>query len=114
MPTLRDSVYQKIYALVRRVPQGRVATYGQIARLVDRCTARMVGYAMAAVPSDADVPWHRVINSQGKISSRSAGDGSLHQRLLLETEGVRFDAQGRVDLDKVGWKGPRSRRRKSR
>jgi methylated-DNA-protein-cysteine methyltransferase-like protein len=103
------TVYDKIYALVRKVPRGRVATYGQIARLLDRCTPRMVGYAMAAVPGDSDVPWHRIINSQGQVSPRSAGDGSLAQRAILESEGVVFDSKGRVDLEKVGWREPRKR-----
>ena len=108
-PPKTDSVYSKIYTVVGRIPRGRVATYGQIAGMVDRCTARMVGYAMAAVPSDTDVPWHRVINSQGKVSPRSAGDGSMHQRLLLEAEGLHFDKLGRVDLKRVAWR-PRRRR----
>ena len=103
------TVYEKIYALVRKVPRGRVATYGQIARLLDRCTPRMVGYAMAAVPEDSDIPWQRIINSEGRVSPRSAGDGSLAQRAILESEGIRFDSGGRVDLEKVGWRGPRKR-----
>ena len=103
------SVYKKIYALVGKVPRGRVASYGQIARLVDRCTARMVGYAMAAVPEGSGIPWHRIINSQGRISPRSAGDGSLAQKALLESEGISFDVAGRVDLEKVSWQGPGKR-----
>ena len=103
------SVYEKIYALVGKVPRGRVASYGQIARLVDRCTARMVGYAMAAVPEGSGIPWHRIINSQGRISPRSAGDGSLAQKALLESEGISFDVAGRVDLEKVSWRGPGKR-----
>lgn len=101
----QGSVYEKIYALVRKVPRGRVASYGQIARLVDRCTPRMVGYAMAAVPEGSGIPWHRIINRQGRVSPRSAGDGSLAQKALLESEGISFDAAGRVDLEKVGWRG---------
>jgi len=92
--------------LVRMIPKGRVASYGQIARCIERCTPRMVGFAMAAVPHGSDVPWHRVINSQGMISVRSGGDGARIQRILLEAEGVRFDKKERVDLAKVGWKGP--------
>jgi len=60
---------------------------------------------MAALPCDTDVPWHRVINSQGKISPRSSGEGSARQRQLLEGEGIRFNQQGRVDLNVVGWAG---------
>jgi len=95
-----------IYNVVRMIPEGRVASYGQVAYCVERCTPRMVGFAMAAVPHDSDVPWHRVINSQGMISVRSGGDGARIQRILLEAEEVRFDEKGRVDLAKVGWKGP--------
>ena len=95
--------HERIYAVVRRIPKGKVATYGQIARIVGRCTARMVGYAMAAVPEGSRVPWQRVINAQGTISARSHGDGDVRQRVLLEKEGVMFDANGRVDLRIFQW-----------
>jgi methylated-DNA-protein-cysteine methyltransferase-like protein len=96
-------VYQQIYDIVRLIPEGKVATYGQIAKLVNRCTPRMVGYAMAALPFGSDVPWQRVINSQGKISRRVGGDDEKIQRSLLESEGVEFDSQGRVDFYEAGW-----------
>ena len=99
-------VYERIYAVVRQIPPGQVATYGQIAAIVGGCTARMVGYAMAALLYTTDVPWQRVINRQGKVSPRTSGHGSLHQRELLEAEGVEFDRQGQVDFNKVGWPGP--------
>ena len=98
--------YERIYAVVGQIPPGQVATYGQVAAIVGSCTARMVGYAMAALPTGSDVPWQRVINRQGKISIRGAGDGSLRQRELLEAEGVQFDEAGRVDFAQVGWSGP--------
>jgi methylated-DNA-protein-cysteine methyltransferase related protein len=98
-------LYPRIYALVRQVPPGRVTTYGRIARRVG-CTARTVGFAMAALPAGHDVPWQRVINSQGKVSPRRNGDGNLLQRLLLEAEGVRFDDRGCADLDAFGWAFP--------
>jgi methylated-DNA-protein-cysteine methyltransferase-like protein len=101
-----NGLYERIYAVVYHIPPGQVATYGQIARIVGRCTARAVGYAMAALPCDTDVPWHRVINSQGKISPRRSGEGSARQRQLLEGEGIHFDQQGRVDLNVVGWASP--------
>ena len=100
------SRYHQVYELVRLIPPGRVATYGQIAAYVDRCTPRMVGYAMAASPPDQDVPWHRVINSQGMVSIRANGERDMLQRLLLEAEGVFFNKNGKVDLNAVGWKGP--------
>lgn len=99
-------VYERIYAVVRQIPPGKVSTYGQIAGMVGGCTARMVGYAMAALPYNTNVPWQRVINSQGKVSARIGGSGSAEQRQLLEAEGVRFDQNGRVNFSQVGWLGP--------
>ena len=99
-----DSGYERIYAAVRQIPRGKVATYGQIAKIVDRCTARMVGYAMAALRGRIDVPWHRVINARGEISVRSAGDGAARQRRMLEKEGVRLDCRGRVEFKKHRWR----------
>jgi methylated-DNA-protein-cysteine methyltransferase-like protein len=95
--------YSRIYAFVRQIPPGRVVTYGQVANLLGGCTARMVGYALAALPEGTDVPWQRVINHQGKISPHGAGFGSAMQRHLLEEEGIRFDLQGRIDFDEFGW-----------
>jgi methylated-DNA-protein-cysteine methyltransferase-like protein len=95
--------YKQIYDVVRRVPVGKVATYGQIAKIVGRCTARMVGYSMAALPYGTDVPWQRIINHKGEISLRSRGDGALRQRRLLQKEGIRFDSKGRMNLKKVRW-----------
>ncbi len=92
---------KRIYSLVRQIPEGKVATYGQIATLVGT-GPRQVGYAMAALP-DPDVPWHRVINSQGKVSPRSGGAGENIQRALLEVEGIRFSPGGRVSLPAVIW-----------
>lgn len=99
--------YPRIYAIVRTIPRGRVATYGQIAAIEGSATARMVGYALAALPeSDRNVPWQRVLNHAGTVSERSGGGGIAHQRQALEAEGVPFDAKGRIDFDRVGWDGP--------
>ncbi len=98
----------QIYDLVRQIPYGKVATYGQIARLVGGCTARMVGYALAALPGDLDVPWQRVINSRGKISAHGDGFGNALQLQLLLAEGVQFDEQGCVDFERFAWLGARS------
>jgi methylated-DNA-protein-cysteine methyltransferase related protein len=98
--------YAQIYGMIRQIPEGKVATYGQIAGLVGRCTPRMVGYALAALPAGRDVPWHRVINARGEISRRSGGDGEIRQRMRLEAEGIRFDPEGRLDLKKVRWVKP--------
>ncbi len=100
-----DSHYQRIYALARLVPPGKVATYGQLARLAG-CRARTAGYAMAGLPAGTDVPWHRVINARGAVSERRGGGGQVTQQRLLEAEGHVFDAQGRLELDAVRWPGP--------
>lgn len=100
------SAYERIYTVVRSVPPGQVATYGQVARIAGRCTPRMVGYAMAALPEGTDVPWHRVVNRQGRISARVRGDGAHRQRRALEAEGVRFEADERINLATVAWEGP--------
>ena len=97
------SVYDKIYGWVKRIPDGKVATYGQIAELTGKCSARQVGYAMAALPHDTRVPWHRVINSQGRISLRSGSEGHQLQWILLEAEGIVFSQDGRIDLAKYRW-----------
>lgn len=101
----KKTYYQEVWQIVRQIPSGRVATYGQVARIHGRCTARMVGYAMAATTDEGHVPWQRVINAQGKISVR-AGIGPWLQRHLLEEEGIGFDHEGRVDFEKFGWQGP--------
>jgi methylated-DNA-protein-cysteine methyltransferase-like protein len=98
---------ERIYAVVRRIPRGRVATYGQVARLAGlERHARQVGYALNRLSDDTDVPWHRVINAQGAISARAIPDDGRYQRILLAGEGVRFTAAGRVPLERYQWKGP--------
>lgn len=101
------STYPRYYDVVRRIPPGRVATYGQVASqagLPGR--ARQVGYAMAALPNGSDVPWHRVVNARGEVSRRSGGTAFEQiQRVVLEAEGVRFNAHGRIDLGEFRWDG---------
>ncbi|MBI2969158.1 MAG: MGMT family protein [Gammaproteobacteria bacterium] len=103
-------VYERIYGMISRVPPGKVATYGQIAKLVGGCSARQVGYALAALQDDSGVPWQRIINSEGRISFRSAGENHDVQRRLLEREGVQFNREGRIDLLEYRWHGPESER----
>lgn len=103
-PVEREPLYARIYAVVRLIPPGQVATYGQVAEIVGGCTARMVGYAMAACPDD--VPWQRVVNAQGKVSPRADHWGAEVQRQRLIEEGVEFDADYRMDLARVRWRGP--------
>ena len=96
--------YAHIYAVVRRIPRVRVASYGQIARLADLPGhARQVGYALAALPDENDVPWQRVINARGEVSPRATPGFDDLQRVLLEREGVVFDAKGRVSLARFAW-----------
>ena len=106
--------YERIYATVKRIPRGRVATYGQIAALAGMPRQpRQVGYALHSMPDSRSIPWHRVINARGEVSTRSSGSepgSEVTQRLLLEREGVEFDAASRVSLLRFGWR-PRLRAR---
>ncbi|MBV9748373.1 MAG: MGMT family protein [Acetobacteraceae bacterium] len=94
-----------MYALVRRVPRGRVITYGTIARLLgDARQARQVGWALAATPRRSPaIPAHRVINARGELSGAAAFGGYAAQRKKLEADGVAFDGDGRVDLELYLW-----------
>jgi len=99
------STHARILAVVRRIPRGRVATYGQIAALAGLPRQpRLVGYALHALQPGTTVPWHRVVNAQGMISTRSRGSGALSQRTKLEREDIRFDPRGRIALDKYRWR----------
>lgn len=99
-----QTLYARIYALVRCIPAGQVATYGQLARYMGPpTTAQEVGEAMAALRAgqpDPPVPWQRVLNAQGKVST-----GPQQQQLLV-SEGVLFNARGVTDLQRFGWPGP--------
>ncbi|NQT63060.1 MAG: MGMT family protein [Candidatus Marinimicrobia bacterium] len=98
----KQSKWETIYSVVKQIPEGKVATYGQIATLAGYYRqARQVGYALHAVPSD-DIPWHRVINAQGKISLNLTLGGAV-QRKLLESEGVVFTAAGVIPLRHYQW-----------
>ena len=91
--------------MVRRIPRGRVATYGQVAVLAGLPgAARQVGYALHALPDDSGVPWQRVVNGRGRVSARSLPGSERVQRAVLELEGVVFDEAGRIDLERHGWR----------
>lgn len=97
--------YERIYAAVGQIPRGRVATYGQIARIAGiPGHARQVGYALNALPESRSIPWHRVVNAKGEISARSEPGFEKVQRALLEREGVKFDDNGRVSFRRFRWK----------
>jgi methylated-DNA-protein-cysteine methyltransferase related protein len=96
-----------IYKIVKKIPRGHVASYGQIAALAGMPrAARQVGYALRATPDNVKIPWHRVVNAQGRVSMRlkdwqSGGDDL--QKILLEAEGVEFDDTGKLDLKRYRW-----------
>jgi methylated-DNA-protein-cysteine methyltransferase related protein len=103
-----QGLHRRIHDVVSRIPRGRVATYGQIARLAGLPRqARLVGYALHALPAGTSVPWQRVVNAQGAISIRSGHETNQQRR--LEAEGVRFDARGRISLASFQWRPKRSR-----
>jgi methylated-DNA-protein-cysteine methyltransferase-like protein len=105
----RGSLRTAIYAVVRRIPCGKVATYGQVAALAGFARhARQVGYALNDLPSGSDVPWHRVVNARGEVSPRAAPGWEEVQKDLLEQEEVCLGPHDRVDLARYGWK-PRTR-----
>jgi len=105
---MNPNFFDRVYAVVRLIPRGKVASYGQIAALLGHPrAARTVGWALNALRDNDidDVPWQRVINSQGRISISRADLGAELQRALLEEEGVEFDPRGYVDLKRFGWEG---------
>ena len=96
--------YRLIYAIVRQIPEGRVATYGQVAALAGLPgRARQVGYALHSLKDGSELPWQRVINSRGEVSARSTPGWDGLQRTLLEEEGVELDDRNRVDLERFRW-----------
>jgi methylated-DNA-protein-cysteine methyltransferase related protein len=99
---------ERVYAMVGRIPRGKAASYGGVAAILGSPrAARGVGTALSALPPDTDVPWWRVVNRNGEISIKGEPGMAALQRKLLEREGVRFDARGRLDWERFGWRGPR-------
>lgn len=100
-----ESVAEKIYKVVMQIPKGKVATYGQVASLAGNARwARVVGYALHNNPLEGVIPCHRVVNRQGKTADTFAFGGGDAQRKLLQKEGVVFNEDGSIDLNKYGWK----------
>ena len=96
--------HKLVYKMVTRIPEGRVATYGQIARLVGFPRhARQIGYALAALDNHSSIPWHRVVNVKGKISPRGLDGCDDYQRLLLEEEGITFNDNNCILLKHFQW-----------
>jgi methylated-DNA-protein-cysteine methyltransferase-like protein len=104
--------YERVYAIVRLIPKGKVTSYGRIADMLDATgAARQVGYAMSALknrddnPRYTNIPWQRVVNSQGRISIKGSDQGRLYQAELLREEGVEVDHELKIDLNKYLWEG---------
>ncbi len=115
MPAVAPSFFAEVARVVRRVPRGRVVTYGQVARMAGRPgAARMVGWALHSLPEGSRVPWHRVINARGAISSRRVPLAEEIQRQLLLREGIGFSDKGRIDLERYRWNGRAARRGKKK
>lgn len=99
--------FEKVYQLLALVPHGKVVSYGQIAAwLGDPRAARTVGWALHGLPEGSGLPWHRVINVEGRITTPCMGHPATRQRELLEGEGITFGLDGRVDMDRYRWAGP--------
>ncbi len=101
--TMRDNVFDRIREVVRDVPAGHVATYGQVAQQVVGATPRMVGFALAGLGAETDVPWHRIINASGRISLPREEGAYDEQKARLIAEGVAFTKADRIALDVYGW-----------
>jgi len=100
--------HEDVYKIVRQIPEGKIATYGQIARLAGYPRhARQVGYALAHLKNNNDkdnyVPWHRVVNSQGAVSPRGTEGGDEMQKIMLEDEGVLFNEKNKISLKQFQW-----------
>lgn len=94
---------RSIFEVIRHIPEGKVATYGQVAALAGANNPRHVGRALKLLPEDHDVPWQRVVNAAGRVSERTRPGNDDWQRMLLEREGIEFDERGRIDLDRFRW-----------
>lgn len=98
--------FARIYAVVRRIPRGRVATYGQVAALAGNPRwSQAVGFALHGNPDPASIPCHRVVNRFGETAPAFVFGGGGAQRALLEREGITFDAEGKIDLEQYRWDG---------
>lgn len=103
---MEQSAFEKIYEVVKRIPYGQVATYGQVAALAgNRRWARVVGYALHANPDPDHIPCYRVVNKEGRVSDAFAFGGGNRQVELLQAEGVAF-VDGHVDMERHQWECP--------
>lgn len=101
---MSEGFFQEVYAIVRQIPKGKVATYGQIARLAGRPrSAKVVGWALHSNPQPGIIPCHRVVDRNGSLSESFAFGGINEQKLLLENEGIIIDESGKIKLDQYQW-----------
>jgi len=100
----KGQLFKQILDIVRQIPKGKVATYGQIAFIAGIQNPRLVGFALATLKEGTDIPWFRVINSKGQISFPEQSDGFKIQSSLLQNEGIKFDIKNRINLKQCGWK----------
>ena len=99
------SVFNQIYNVVQKIPKGKVATYGTVARMAGNPRwSRVVGYALHVNPAPGIIPCHRVVNREGKTAATFAFGGGDIQRQMLEQEGIVFESDGHIDFSKYGWK----------
>lgn len=103
---MEQSVFEKIYEIVKQIPYGQVATYGQVAALAgNKRWARVVGYALHVNPDPDNIPCYRVVNKEGRVSEAFAFGGENRQVELLKAEGVKF-VNGNVDMKRYQWERP--------
>ena len=98
-----NNLFERILAIIKQIPEGKVATYGQIATIAGTQNPRLVGFALATLKEDTNIPWFRVINSKGMISFPKGSEGFKIQYSLLLKEGIIFDAKNRINLKQFGW-----------
>ena len=101
--TLKGQLFHIIIEIIKQIPEGKVATYGQIAAMAGTQNPRLVGFALAGLKENTDVPWFRVINSKGKISFAEDSEAFKIQSSLLQQDGIIFDTKNRINLNQFGW-----------
>ena len=100
----KGKLFHNILDIIKQIPKGKIATYGQIAAMAGTQNPRLVGFALAGLKDDTTVPWFRVINSKGQISFPEDSDGFKIQYSLLQNEGIIFDSKNKINLEQFGWK----------
>ena len=100
----KRQLFKIILEIIKQIPSGRVATYGQIAAMAGTQNPRLVGFALAGLKEGTEIPWFRIINSKGKISFPEGSEGFDIQYSLLQNEGIIFDAKNRINFEQFGWK----------